>query len=65
MASANFWVVRDERGLMLYYGPRPNKDSDGVYISTHPAIGRLPEGSIDIEPEEPVQMCFVRKNKNE
>ena len=65
MPNDSFWVVRDERGLMLYYGPRPNKDSDGMYISTHPSIGRLPEGSIDIEPEEPVQICLARRSKTE
>ena len=52
-----FWVVRDERGIMLFYGSRPEK-INGLYVSHEPPLAHLPEGSVEVG-DTPIHMKLI------
>lgn len=52
------WLVKDHRGLMLFVGAKPEK-YNGIYISVHPPIAKIPADALDFKVTDPVNVKIV------
>lgn len=52
------WLVKDHRGLMLFVGAKPEK-YNGIYISIHPPVAKIPEDVVEFKVIEPVSVKIV------
>lgn len=55
-----FWLVKDKRGYMLFFGAKP--EFQDIYISAHPPIGKIPSevvAELGIKVDEPVSVKLI------